>query len=145
MAAIRIVAGIARQPSVHGTAGVLKHFKFLHGLGHVDADGEFAQPGDARGELQEFGPGGVGGVRRKGGPLVRMAEGLDGLEASARISLGGRPDLMPVISRKEITRSGVESQTSGSSSGRISISATVVVPVRSNCWAPWSQEWAKSE
>ena len=36
---------------------------------------------------------------------------------------------MPVISRKENTRSGVASQTSGSKSGMASMSATVVVPV----------------
>jgi hypothetical protein len=52
---------------------------------------------------------------------------------------------MPVISRKEKTRSGVASQSSGSKSGMASMSATVVVPVRSSICAPSSHERAYSE
>ena len=48
--------------------------------------------------------------------------------ASRKMSFGARRDLMPVISRKEKTRSGVASQTSGSKSGMDSMSPTVVVP-----------------
>ena len=43
---------------------------------------------------------------------------------------------MPIISKKEKTRSGVAAQTSGSSCGTASMSATVVVPVRASISAP---------
>ena len=51
----------------------------------------------------------------------------------------------PVISKNETTRKGVASHTSGSSSGTVSMSPTVVVPVRRSIRAPASQDSANSE
>ena len=47
---------------------------------------------------------------------------------------------MPVISRKENTRNGVADQISGSNCGAVSMSPTVVVPVRSNMRAPFNHD-----
>ena len=49
-----------------------------------------------------------------------------------------------MISRKEITRSGVSFQIAGMSDGTASTSRTVVVPVRSSISAPLSHEVLKS-
>jgi len=51
---------------------------------------------------------------------------------------------MPIISKNETTRSGVESHISGNNCGTASISPTVVVPVRRSIRAPARQEAAYS-
>ena len=79
--------------------------------------------------------------------MRRLPMGMEVILASAspRISSGSRRLFTPVISRNEKTRSGVAAQTSGNNSGTISISPTVVVPVRTSIPAPASQDSAKSE
>ncbi len=61
------------------------------------------------------------------------------------ISRAPRLLLKLIISRNEITRKGVLSETSGNNSGTASMSATVVTPERNSIFAPCSHDCAKSE
>ena len=63
VAAVGVVALVALEPVVHRPARVREHFKFLDGLGHVDADVPFPFSGHARGAVQEFRQGRIRGVR----------------------------------------------------------------------------------
>ena len=57
---------------MHFAGGMSKHFKFLRGLGDVNANAPFAFLRGASGEAQQFGQSRVGRVWRKRGAMTRM-------------------------------------------------------------------------